>query len=88
MKDNNSTVKIDYTSNLDGVDNILARNIDNALPISIDVRKDCKPNFEQINDDLFAKDDNKYIVFNKKGAYCWNGNKAITKFSSIREDFQ
>jgi len=60
---------------------------DDVLPISSHIRRDVRPEFEQINEDLFAKRDNKFIVFNGKGVDCWNGTEPVTRLFSIREDF-
>lgn len=37
--------------------------------------------FEQINDDLFARKDNKFMVFNGAGVDSWKGTLPITKLS-------
>lgn len=37
--------------------------------------------FEQINEDLYSRKDNKYMVLNGAGAASWNGTKGITKLS-------
>lgn len=43
--------------------------------------------FEQINEDLFARKDNKFMVFNGAGVDAWHGNEPITKVHGIEEDF-
>ena len=63
------------------------RKICDELPVVMDLRNNVKSGFEQINDDFFARDDNKFIVFNRKGAECWNGPEAVTKLCSIHDDF-
>lgn len=43
-------------------------------------RKSCVPEgFEQINEDLFARNDNRFIVFNGAGVDCWHGSQPVTK---------
>ena len=37
--------------------------------------------FEQINEDLYSRKDNKYMVFNGAGVASWNGTTGITKLS-------
>lgn len=37
--------------------------------------------FEQINEDLYSRKDNKYMVLNGAGVASWNGTKGITKLS-------
>eukprot|EP00957_Ditylum_brightwellii_P113701 8669251-Ditylum_brightwellii.AAC.1 len=46
------------------------------------------PGFEQINEDLYARRDNKFMVFNGTGVDFWNGAIPcpITKIHSIEED--
>ena len=57
------------------------------LPVVVNLRTGAKQDFEQINDDLYAKVDNKYIVFNGIGTVFWNGNIPVSKLSSIQDDF-
>lgn len=46
--------------------------------------KELDSEFEQINDDLFARKSNKYMVFNGAGKKSWSGSgKAITNTSRI-----
>lgn len=42
--------------------------------------------FEQINEDLFARKDNKFIVLNGAGVDSWNGTQPKTKLQGIEED--
>jgi hypothetical protein len=42
--------------------------------------------FEQINDDLFARKDNKFMVFNGAGVDAWHGIEPITKISTLSGD--
>jgi hypothetical protein len=42
--------------------------------------------FEQINDDLFARKDNKFMVFNGAGVDAWHGTEPITKTSTFSGD--
>ncbi len=37
--------------------------------------------FEQINEDLYSRTDNKYMVLNGAGVASWNGCKGVTKLS-------
>jgi len=42
--------------------------------------------FEQINEDLFARKDNKFIVLNGAGVDSWDGTQPKTKLQGIEED--
>mmetsp|Transcript_17911 Transcript_17911/g.21452 ORF Transcript_17911/g.21452 Transcript_17911/m.21452 type:complete len:210 (-) Transcript_17911:79-708(-) len=42
--------------------------------------------FEQINEDLYARKDNKFIVFNGVGVDSWKGALPVTRISDIEED--
>lgn len=42
--------------------------------------------FEQINEDLFARKDNKFMVFNGAGMDSWNGTEPITKVATLTDD--
>lgn len=42
--------------------------------------------FEQINEDLFARKDNKFIVLNGAGVDSWDGTQPKTKLHGIEED--
>ncbi|CAB9519183.1 Phosphoinositide phosphatase SAC5 [Seminavis robusta] len=42
--------------------------------------------FEQINEDMFARKDNKFMVFNGAGVDSWKGSVPLTKVSSMEED--
>lgn len=48
-----------------------------------DRRRPIPPGFEQINEDMFARKDNKFIVFNGSGVDSWTGNQPITKISHV-----
>ncbi len=37
--------------------------------------------FEQINEDLYSRTDNKYMVLNGAGVATWNGSRGVTKIS-------
>ena len=39
--------------------------------------------FEQINDDLFARKDNKFMVFNGAGVDNWHGTEPVTKIATL-----
>lgn len=74
------------TESCDNNENNLRKSSE-GLSILMDLRRHVKSGFEQINDDNFAKNDNKFIVFNRKGAECWKGAEALTKLCSIHDDF-
>ena len=42
--------------------------------------------FEQINEDMFARHDNKFMVFNGPGVACWKGTEPVTKVSRMEDD--
>jgi hypothetical protein len=42
--------------------------------------------FEQINEDMFARKDNKFMVFNGAGVDSWKGSNPLTKVSRMEED--
>jgi hypothetical protein len=47
-------------------------------------RRHISPNgFEQINDDLFSRKENKFMVFNGAGVDSWEGTQPITKRSHL-----
>jgi len=50
-------------------------------------RRRVRPGFEQINEDLYARKENKYMVFNGPGVDSWRGSQPITKVKGIEEDF-
>jgi hypothetical protein len=62
---------------------------------SLDVQSVPPAGFEQINEDMFARKDNKFMVFNESGVHTWiehqNGSPAqqqpITKLQGIDQDF-
>jgi hypothetical protein len=41
--------------------------------------------FEQINEDLFARRDNKFMVFNGAGVDSWQGTQPLTKVSRVED---
>lgn len=43
--------------------------------------------FEQINEDLYARKDNKFMVFNGAGVDTWDGTKPVTKSGGIMDLF-
>ena len=43
--------------------------------------QDVSVGFEQINEDMFSRKDNKFMVFNGAGVDSWTGTKPITKIS-------
>jgi len=65
-------------------------NTDNANKTSVSLflhkeDKDIPAGFEQINDDLYARKDNRFIVFNGAGIMPWPP-KSLTKVHGIEED--
>ena len=42
--------------------------------------------FEQINDDLYARKDNKFMVFNGAGVDNWHGTEHVTKIATLSGD--
>lgn len=46
-------------------------------------RKEVPAGFEMINEDLFARKDNKFMVFNGAGVDSWKGTEPVTKISGI-----
>lgn len=45
--------------------------------------KTVPPGFEMINEDFFARKDNKFMVFNGAGVASWKGTAPVTKISGI-----
>lgn len=43
------------------------------------------PGFEMINEDMFSRKDNKFMVFNGPGVDSWSGNSPVTKISGIEQ---
>jgi hypothetical protein len=43
------------------------------------------PGFEMINEDMFSRKDNKFMVFNGPGVDSWSGNSPMTKISGIEQ---
>ena len=46
-----------------------------------------KPGFEQINEDLYARKDNKFLVLNSAGVESWSGSQPVTKLGGLTQDF-
>jgi hypothetical protein len=46
-------------------------------------RKEVPPGFEMINDDFFARKENKFMVFNGAGVDSWKGTEPVTKTTGI-----
>ena len=44
------------------------------------------PGFEQVNEAMFARKDNKFMVFNGPGVDSWKGTEPVTKVSRMEED--
>ena len=53
----------------------------------LDERHDVPAGFEQINEDMFARKDNRFMVFNGAGvdSYSWTGAQPITKMSQAED---
>lgn len=70
-----------------GIDVVSQSDITNAksrpLFESGTMRRSVPVGFEQINDDMFARKDNKFMVFNGPGLDSWRGTQPITKTSHI-----
>jgi hypothetical protein len=45
--------------------------------------REIPPGFEQINEDMFCRRDNKFMVFNGAGVRSWTGSQPITKLSHV-----
>lgn len=50
-------------------------------------RQDVPSGFEKINEDMFSRKDNKFMVFNGAGVDSWTGTKPITKISHTDDIF-
>lgn len=50
-----------------------------------DRRRDLPPGIEQINEDMFARKDNKFMVFNGVGIDSWHGTQPVTKASPVED---
>lgn len=48
-------------------------------------RRVLPPGFEQINEDMFARKDNKFMVFNGAGVDSWHGSQPLTKISNAED---
>lgn len=53
-----------------------------------DSRHEVSIGFEQINEDMFSRKDNKFMVFNRAGVDSWNGAKSATKASPSEDIFR
>lgn len=49
----------------------------------VERRKDVPPGFEMINEDFFARKDNKFMVLNGAAVDSWHGTEPVTKISGI-----
>jgi hypothetical protein len=47
--------------------------------------KEVPAGFEMINEDFFARKDNKFMVFNGTGVNSWRGTEPVTKISGVDE---
>jgi hypothetical protein len=48
-------------------------------------RKEVPAGFEMINEDFFARKDNKFMVFNGAGVKSWRGTEPVTKTTGVDE---
>jgi len=48
-------------------------------------RRSVPPGFEKINEDLFSRKENKFMVFNGPGVKSWTGATPVTKISGIEK---
>lgn len=46
-------------------------------------KKEVPAGFEMINEDFFARKDNKFMVFNGAGVDSWHGTEPVTKISGV-----
>jgi hypothetical protein len=53
---------------------------------NFDRKGDVPSGFEQINEDLYSRKDNKFMVFNGAGVDAWQGTEPITKVSTLTDD--
>ena len=53
--------------------------------VKLDPMHEIPSGFEQINEDLYSRADNKFMVFNGAGVESWSGNHSITKISDPLE---
>lgn len=57
-----------------------------AAPLfRFDQQPSVPPGFEQINENMFARKDNKFMVFNGAGVSSWKGTEPITKICHLDE---
>jgi hypothetical protein len=52
----------------------------------VEGRRGMPSGFEQINEDLFARKDNKFMVFNGAAMDSWSGTEPMTKVTGIEEE--
>lgn len=50
-----------------------------------DRRDEVSVGFEQINEDMFSRSDNKFMVFNSAGVDSWSGTTPVTKISHVED---
>jgi len=75
-----STLGVNITSH-----EVISNEVSPAL-FTVDRNRRVPLGFEQINEDLFARKDNKFMVFNGAGVETWNGTTPVTKIAGIEED--
>jgi hypothetical protein len=62
------------------------KKLEKSRPLFTFGRKHIVPEgFEMINDDMFSRKDNKFMVFNGPGVASWSGNSPLTKISGIEK---
>jgi len=57
------------------------------FPSFLSAQSHIKPGFEQINDDLYARNDNKFLVLNGAAVESWTGSQPLTKLNGWSQDF-
>jgi hypothetical protein len=61
--------------------------IPTQYPTFLSAASHVKPGFEQINEDMYARNDNKFLVLNGAGVECWTGSQPVTKLGGLSQDF-
>lgn len=69
-----------------GIDITSHKDLGKSQPLFSFGRKHAVPEgFEMINDDMFSRKDNKFMVFNGPGVESWSGNSPESKISGIEK---
>ena len=53
---------------------------------NFDRERKVPPGFEQVNDSMFARKENKFMVFNGAGVDSWRGTAPVTKVTRMEDD--